>query len=141
MNLVNIKAIISLASSPLRSQVADLLHEVIILVIELDVSATDLVLVELLLGSLGGVLVVENNQGGSGSLAPGLLDVDVALIDAVILEELADFILVNSVGETAHDQGSFLVHGTDVFGQLAGHAVIVVIGRTIEVQVVAVCDN
>lgn len=141
IKLVSVNQIIGIVSLIICSQVADLLHEVIVLVIELDVPATDLVFVELLLGSLSSILVVEDDQGRSGSFASGLLDVDVALINVVVLEELANVSLVNSVWETAHDQCSILVQGTDIFSQLTGHAVIIVIRWTIEVEVVPVGDD
>ena len=128
------------ARSP-PSQVANLLHEVIVLVVQLNVSATDLLLVQLLLGSLSGIEVVEDDQGGTTSLTSGLLDVDIALLDVVVCEELADVGLVDPVGQASHDQGSVLVHRADVLAQLARHAVIVVVGRPVEVQVVAIGDD
>ena len=104
----------------LREQVADLLHELVVLVIKFNVSTLgpDLFLMELFFGRLGVLLVVKNDQGRTSSLAIEFLDKDDGFIDTSMSPvELDDISRLDLVGQTPHDKGSLLVVGSDILGE------------------------
>ena len=71
-------ALIIRSEIALSIQIADFFHELVVLVVELYVSAfvADFLFVKLILGSLGDLLSVENDEGRPGSLAIEFLDED-----------------------------------------------------------------
>ena len=87
-------------------QSADLLHELVVLVIKLDVStfSTDLFLVGLFFSLLGLFFVFKNDESRSSSLAIEFLHEDGTLSDAITYKELDDFGCLDLVRQTSHDE-------------------------------------
>lgn len=79
----------------------------------------NLLLVHALLGILSDLEAFKENESRSSSLSVSLLDVDLLISNLTIsIEELDDFISLDSEWETIHDKSSILVVWTNKVGEL-----------------------
>ena len=125
-------------------QVADLPHERVIAVVQLDIAASELTLVQGALGICRDLLRLEKHEGRASALAVLLLNVDVVSGDAAkTVEKVLNLTSLNAVWQTAHDQSPVLVVAADVVRQPSGLATeaAATAARAIEVQVVAIRDD
>ena len=108
-------------------QIADFLHELVVLVIKLHVSplGTNFLFVELFLGGLSDLLGIENNEGRPSSLSIEFLHENARLGDiSVTFEEFHNVHGLDLVGQPSHDESSFLVVGSDILWKFDGLPIV-----------------
>ena len=76
---------------------------------QIDVSASQVLLVELILGSLGLLLALEEDKGVTRWPALVHVDRDVAFSHSEVLEEIANFTHLDREGKTSHLQSRVAV--------------------------------
>ena len=97
---------------------AVLLHEVVMLIEELDPSSSDFLFVQGVLGILSNVLVFEEHEGLTRSSPSLFLDKDVILGEFTkFCEKLGDFLMLNSERQASQEKCPVLVFVVDLAGK------------------------
>lgn len=132
----------------LDRQVANLAHERVSTVVELDVAAfsSDLPFVQGALGVLSDALRFEQDKGRTGASTVLLFDVDVVGGEASkAIEERLDLWGLDPVRKTAHYECPVLVVAADIVREASSFAASVAsatsAGWTVEIQIIAIADH
>lgn len=117
----------------------------VVLIIQFDISAfsPNILLVELFFGSLGVLLGIKNNEGGTCSLAIKFLDEHALIGNTTMPSKELDYVShLDLVGQATHHQGPLLVVGSNVLGQFDRLSIVKsTTSRSVESEVIAVGND